>query len=83
MSQLKWFKLPDLGEGCISADIVRWHVRPGDRVASNQVVVEVETAFAFIELPSPYTGVVDSLVAAEGQTAEVGTPIIAVQVGGG
>jgi hypothetical protein len=78
---LKFFELPDLGEGTTMAKIVKWHVDPGDWVALNQVIIEVETVSAFIDLPSPFTGVVDSLLVAEGQTAEVGTPIIALRVG--
>ena len=78
MSVLKEFKLPDVGEGLTEADIVRWHVKPGDTVAVNQIIVEIETAKAVVELPSPYEGTVASLLVAEGQTADVGTPIIAV-----
>ena len=81
MSVLKEFKLPDVGEGLTEADIVRWHVKPGDTVAINQIIVEIETAKAIVELPSPYEGTVASLLVPEGQTADVGTPIIAVNVG--
>jgi pyruvate dehydrogenase E2 component (dihydrolipoamide acetyltransferase) len=81
MSDLKEFKLPDVGEGLTEADIVRWHVKPGDQVTINQIIVEIETAKAVVELPSPYEGVVASLLVPEGQTADVGTPIIAVRVG--
>ena len=81
MSDLKEFKLPDVGEGLTEADIVRWHVKPGDPVAVNQIIVEIETAKAVVELPSPYEGVVAKLLVPEGETADVGTPIIAVQVG--
>jgi pyruvate dehydrogenase E2 component (dihydrolipoamide acetyltransferase) len=80
MSVLKEFKLPDVGEGLTEADIVRWHVKPGDSVAVNQIIVEIETAKAVVELPSPYEGTVASLLVPEGQTADVGTPIIAVDV---
>jgi 2-oxoisovalerate dehydrogenase E2 component (dihydrolipoyl transacylase) len=78
MSDLKEFKLPDVGEGLTEADIVRWHVKPGDTVTVNQIIVEIETAKAVVELPSPYAGTVTSLLVPEGQTADVGTPIIAV-----
>jgi 2-oxoisovalerate dehydrogenase E2 component (dihydrolipoyl transacylase) len=81
MSDLKEFKLPDVGEGLTEADIVRWHVKPGDQVTINQIIVEIETAKAVVELPSPYEGVVASLLVPEGQTADVGTPIISVDVG--
>ena len=78
MSDLKEFKLPDVGEGLTEADIIRWHVKPGDTVAVNQIIVEIETAKAVVELPSPYEGTVASLLVPEGQTADVGTPIISV-----
>jgi 2-oxoisovalerate dehydrogenase E2 component (dihydrolipoyl transacylase) len=81
MSVLKEFKLPDVGEGLTEADIVRWHVKPGDTIAINQIIVEIETAKAVVELPSPYEGTVASLLVPEGQTADVGTPIISVAVG--
>jgi 2-oxoisovalerate dehydrogenase E2 component (dihydrolipoyl transacylase) len=81
MSELKEFKLPDVGEGLTEADIVKWHVQPGDTVIINQIIVEIETAKALVELPSPYEGVVASLLVPEGTTADVGTPIISVRVG--
>src|SRR5580658_5499401 len=81
MSELKQFKLPDVGEGLTEADIVKWHVQPGDKVTVNQIIVEIETAKAVVELPSPYEGVVAGLLVPEGVTADVGTPIISVEVG--
>jgi 2-oxoisovalerate dehydrogenase E2 component (dihydrolipoyl transacylase) len=81
MSDIKEFKLPDVGEGLTEADIVRWHVKPGDQVIVNQIIVEIETAKAVVELPSPYAGVVTDLLVPEGATADVGTPIISVNVG--
>jgi 2-oxoisovalerate dehydrogenase E2 component (dihydrolipoyl transacylase) len=83
MSEVKEFKLPDVGEGLTEADIVAWHVKPGDSVTINQVIVEIETAKAVVELPSPYEGVVTGLLVDEGATVDVGTPIIAVDVSGG
>jgi 2-oxoisovalerate dehydrogenase E2 component (dihydrolipoyl transacylase) len=74
----KEFRLPDVGEGLTEADIVTWHVKPGDTVTVNQVIVEIETAKAVVELPSPYAGTVSALLVAEGQTVDVGTPIITV-----
>jgi len=82
MSEVKQFKLPDVGEGLTEADIVAWHVKPGDSVTVNQVIVEIETAKAVVELPSPYEGVVTGLLAEVGQTVDVGTPIITVDVSG-
>ena len=81
MSELKQFKLPDVGEGLTEAEIVKWHVQPGDPVTVNQIIVEIETAKAVVELPSPYAGVVSGLLVPEGTAADVGTPIIAVEVG--
>ncbi len=80
MASLKQFKLPDVGEGLTEADIVRWHVKVGDSVAQNQIIVEIETAKALVELPSPFAGVVSELLVAEGATVDVGTPIIIVDV---
>jgi 2-oxoisovalerate dehydrogenase E2 component (dihydrolipoyl transacylase) len=78
----KEFKLPDVGEGLTEADIVSWHVKPGEVVEINQIIVEIETAKAVVELPSPYAGVVSGLLVDEGQTVDVGTPIISVDVAG-
>jgi 2-oxoisovalerate dehydrogenase E2 component (dihydrolipoyl transacylase) len=83
MAEIKEFRLPDVGEGLTEADIVRWHVGPGDRVTVNQIIVEIETAKAVVELPSPYAGTVTRLLVREGETADVGTPIIAVDTGSG
>jgi 2-oxoisovalerate dehydrogenase E2 component (dihydrolipoyl transacylase) len=80
MTQRREFRLPDVGEGLTEADIVTWRVQPGDKVAINQIIVDIETAKAVVELPSPYEGVVASLLVPEGQTVDVGTPIIAVDV---
>jgi len=81
MAELKEFKLPDVGEGLTEADIVAWHVKPGDHVEDGQIIVEIETAKAVVELPCPWDGTVARLLAEEGQTVEVGVPIIAVEVG--
>jgi 2-oxoisovalerate dehydrogenase E2 component (dihydrolipoyl transacylase) len=80
MADVKQFKLPDVGEGLTEADIVTWKVKPGDRVSVNQVIVEIETAKSLVELPSPFDGVVTDLLVPEGQTVDVGTPIISVDV---
>ena len=83
MSELKEFRLPDVGEGLTEADIVAWHVKPGDTVKDGQVIVEIETAKAVVELPSPFTGTVSKLLVDEGQTVDVGAPIITVETSGG
>ncbi|MGP8000353.1 MAG: 2-oxo acid dehydrogenase subunit E2 [Streptosporangiaceae bacterium] len=80
MTQRREFRLPDVGEGLTEADIVSWRVRPGDTVQINQIIVDIETAKAVVELPCPFEGTVASLLVAEGDTVDVGTPIIAVDV---
>ncbi|WP_067452215.1 dihydrolipoamide acetyltransferase family protein [Actinomadura macra] len=77
----KQFNLPDVGEGLTEAEIVKWHVQPGDQVEVNQTIVEIETAKAIVELPCPFEGVVTELMVTEGQTVDVGVPIITVDVG--
>jgi pyruvate dehydrogenase E2 component (dihydrolipoamide acetyltransferase) len=76
MPSYKDFKLPDLGEGLTEGEILKWLVQPGDTVTLNQPIVEVETAKAAVEIPSPYAGVVTELHHAEGETVDVGSPII-------
>jgi 2-oxoisovalerate dehydrogenase E2 component (dihydrolipoyl transacylase) len=83
MADLKQFKLPDVGEGLTEAEIVTWKVKAGDTVKINDVIVEIETAKSLVELPSPYAGTVTELLVAEGETVNVGTPIITVQTGEG
>jgi 2-oxoisovalerate dehydrogenase E2 component (dihydrolipoyl transacylase) len=76
------FELPDVGEGLTEAEIVSWRVAPGDSVEVNQVLVEIETAKSLVELPSPFSGVVAELLVSEGETVDVGTPIISVSSDG-
>ena len=83
MAEVKQFRLPDVGEGLTEADIVTWRVKPGDPVRVNQVIVEIETAKSLVELPSPFEGVVSGLLVGEGETVDVGTPIIEVDVSAG
>jgi pyruvate dehydrogenase E2 component (dihydrolipoamide acetyltransferase) len=75
------FRLPDVGEGLVEAEIVSWKVKPGDTVKLNDTVVEIETAKSLVELPVPFAGVVAELLVPEGETVPVGTPIIAVNTG--
>jgi pyruvate dehydrogenase E2 component (dihydrolipoamide acetyltransferase) len=72
------FHLPDVGEGLTDAEIVTWHVKSGDTVAVNDVIVEIETAKSLVELPSPFAGVVGEVLVEEGQTVDVGAPIITI-----
>jgi 2-oxoisovalerate dehydrogenase E2 component (dihydrolipoyl transacylase) len=76
---LKQFRLPDVGEGLTEADILGWAVAVGDEVKVNQVLVEIETAKAAVELPSPFAGTVRELHVETGQTVDVGTPIITIE----
>ncbi|MBJ7322206.1 MAG: 2-oxo acid dehydrogenase subunit E2 [Rhodococcus sp.] len=82
MSTIKSFPLPDLGEGLTEADLLTWLVAVGDTIELNQNIAEVETAKAAVELPSPFAGVVAALHVSEGDTVEVGVPIIDIRVGG-
>jgi len=70
------FRLPDVGEGLTEAEIVGWRVEVGQTVAVNDVLVEIETAKSLVELPSPVDGVVGALLVDEGDTVEVGSPIV-------
>jgi 2-oxoisovalerate dehydrogenase E2 component (dihydrolipoyl transacylase) len=83
MSQTAFFNLPDVGEGLTEAEIVTWKVKVGDRVSVNQIIVEIETAKSLVELPCPFEGVITELMAKEGDTVEVGKPIIAATVAEG
>ncbi|MGK4582054.1 dihydrolipoamide acetyltransferase family protein [Kitasatospora sp. HPMI-4] len=78
---LREFKMPDVGEGLTEAEILTWYVKPGDEVTDGQVVCEVETAKAAVELPIPFNGVVEQIFFPAGTTVDVGTSIISVAVG--
>jgi pyruvate dehydrogenase E2 component (dihydrolipoamide acetyltransferase) len=82
VTAVQHFLLPDLGEGLTEAEIVAWHVAVGDEVALNQVLVEVETEKAVVELPSPYVGTVVELLAAVGESVPVGAALIAIGTAG-
>ncbi|MFC9702461.1 dihydrolipoamide acetyltransferase family protein [Streptomyces sp. NPDC056943] len=75
--------MPDVGEGLTEAEILKWYVQVGDTVTDGQVVCEVETAKAAVELPIPFDGTVHELRFPEGTTVDVGQVIISVNVGGG
>ncbi|MFG1818867.1 dihydrolipoamide acetyltransferase family protein [Kribbella sp. NPDC049174] len=76
---IQQFRLPDVGEGLVEAEIVSWKVKPGDTVKLNDTIVEIETAKSLVELPVPFAGTVTELLVPEGETVPVGTPIIAVE----
>jgi pyruvate dehydrogenase E2 component (dihydrolipoamide acetyltransferase) len=80
MMSIAKFPLPDVGEGLTEAEIVSWKVAVGDHVTVNQTICEIETAKSIVELPCPFAGEVTELLAQEGETVEVGNPIIAVRV---
>lgn len=82
-ARFREFKMPDVGEGLTEAEILKWFVKPGDTVTDGQVVCEVETAKAAVELPVPFDGVVHELRFPEGTTVDVGQVIIAVDVAPG
>jgi len=74
------FLLPDLGEGLDEAEVIAWRVQVGEHVTVDQVIAEVETAKAVVEVPVPYAGVVARLHAEPGATVSVGQPLITVEV---
>jgi 2-oxoisovalerate dehydrogenase E2 component (dihydrolipoyl transacylase) len=76
------FLLPDVGEGLVEAEIVEWKVNVGDVVTLNQPLVDIETAKATVELPSPYAGTVVVLHGKPGDVMEVHKPLITFDVGG-
>lgn len=70
------FNLPDLGEGLQDAEIVRWHVAVGDRVAVDQPMVAMETAKAVVEVPAPFAGVIAALHGKPGDSIATGAPLV-------
>jgi 2-oxoisovalerate dehydrogenase E2 component (dihydrolipoyl transacylase) len=75
------FKMPDLGEGTVDAEIVAWHAKPGDEVSEDQLIVEVMTDKAAVEVPAPVSGRVISVTGAPGDKVAVGSPLIVFEVG--
>src|SRR6266571_7597398 len=75
-------KLPDIGEGIAEGEIVRWLVKPGERVDEGQPLVEVMTDKASVEIPAPRSGVIAALLAEAGQVVPVGTAIVSIAVDG-
>ncbi|MFV8571615.1 dihydrolipoamide acetyltransferase family protein [Marinobacter sp. SBS5] len=76
---MKNFRLPDLGEGLPEAEIVEWHVKVGDTVEVDQVLVSVETAKAIVEVPSPQAGVIAKLYGEAGDIIHTGEPLLAYE----
>ena len=79
MSQFT-FKMPDLGEGTVDAEIVAWHTKPGDTVSEDQLIVEVMTDKAAVEVPAPVSGRVVSVTGAPGDKVAVGSPLIVFEL---
>jgi 2-oxoisovalerate dehydrogenase E2 component (dihydrolipoyl transacylase) len=75
------FKLPDLGEGTVEAELLAWHVKPGDQVAEDQIIAEVMTDKAAVELPSPVTGRVLAIAGQAGDKLQVGAELIRFETG--
>jgi 2-oxoisovalerate dehydrogenase E2 component (dihydrolipoyl transacylase) len=82
MSQFT-FKMPDLGEGTVDAEIVAWHTKPGDTVSEDQLIVEVMTDKAAVEVPAPVSGRVVSVTGAPGDKVAVGSPLIVFELSEG
>ncbi len=70
------FSLPDLGEGIAEAQVIRVLVSPGETIAEDQYLMEVETDKAAVEIPSPFAGVAEKVLVEEGQTINVGDVIV-------
>jgi 2-oxoisovalerate dehydrogenase E2 component (dihydrolipoyl transacylase) len=77
------FKMPDLGEGTVEAEIVAWHTAPGAAVAEDQIIVEVMTDKAAVEVPAPVSGRVISIRGAPGDKIAVGSPLIVFETAAG
>jgi 2-oxoisovalerate dehydrogenase E2 component (dihydrolipoyl transacylase) len=77
------FKMPDLGEGTVEAEIVAWHTKPGDSVAEDQTIVEVMTDKAAVEVPAPVAGRVISITGEPGDKIAVGSPLIVFELTAG
>jgi 2-oxoisovalerate dehydrogenase E2 component (dihydrolipoyl transacylase) len=74
--------MPDLGEGTVDAEIVAWHTKPGDVVTEDQLIVEVMTDKAAVEVPAPVSGRVVSISGAPGDKVAVGSPLIVFDLDG-
>lgn len=70
------FKMPDIGEGIHEGDIVKWFVKPGDKIEEDDTLCEVQNDKAVVEIPSPVAGTVEEIYVEEGQTATVGQALI-------
>src|SRR3989338_5591619 len=76
------FKFPDVGEGITEGELVKWKVKEGDKVKEDQVLAEVETDKAVVEIPSPKTGIISKLHHKEGDTIKVGEVLVSIEIEG-
>lgn len=76
------FRLPDIGEGIAEAEIVAWHVRPGDRIEEDGKIADVMTDKATVEMESPVTGIVLEVAGAEGEMIAIGSPLVVIEIEG-
>ena len=70
------FKMPDIGEGIHEGEIVKWFVKPGDKVQEDDVLCEIQNDKAVVEIPSPVEGTVEEVLVEEGTVATVGQVLI-------
>ena len=78
----KDFILPDIGEGIVECEVIEWKIKEGDRIEEDQIVVDVSTDKAIVEIPSMYNGRITRLHYAEGDTAKVHEPLFAIELDG-
>ena len=76
----KDFILPDIGEGIVECEVIEWKVKEGDTIAEDQIVVDVSTDKAIVEIPSMYNGRILKLYRREGDTAQVHSPLFAIEI---
>lgn len=76
------FKLPELGEGLVEGEIIKWHVKPGDSINEDDVICEVQNDKAVVEVPSPVTGTVKELKVEEGTVSNVGDVLAVIETEG-
>ena len=79
---IKEFILPDIGEGVVECELMEWRVQEGETISEDQVIAEVMTDKAVVEIPAPYDGVIAKLHYNKGDIAQVHQPLFAVEVAG-
>jgi 2-oxoisovalerate dehydrogenase E2 component (dihydrolipoyl transacylase) len=78
----KDFILPDIGEGIVECEVIEWKIKEGDKIEEDQIVVDVSTDKAIVEIPSMYNGRITKLYYAEGDIAKVHEPLFAIEMDG-